>query len=472
MKYLQLLHSYNFVNSSFILKNNNLYDNNNNLLLKIINIPKNSSLYKIKIEKILQKKIFSKKKNKSYYTKHNIKIYLLVNYNILNDLILNNLIIPDKKILFNIILSNQKLINENLVENLCINKNFFKKINLLKTTTFNNSFNYINFNKIYFNLKNKDITHKINYKYFTLKGGFIYYDILFLFIEDILNYLTLNNLLNNSLVVIDNSIKKYINPKLNILNIDNKYSLKKTKYKIIIFLTDFDVTKFKYDYIWICKNNNSLGLANDFLNNLNKYFNINLMKDNLNEKLLYQLKNIISFYCYKELLIKKNILKINTIKFNNNNNFDEYNYKFIKKDKSKCCICFMNDNDIVTSCNHLFCGSCIKHLLNENFKCPLCRENLNKKKIFKIFDEKTICDKIKFIINKKSIKNKMILCNSNQKHKLNMILEKLKFKSIVLNNYSNSFPIQNIFIFEKNKINEILNNIKKYKKINIYLLIN
>ena len=75
MKSIQLFHSYNYVNETFIHDNKNIYDKNNKLIYSLLNIPNNSDLYNIQLQRILKKKIFSKKKdNKSFYTKHNIKV--------------------------------------------------------------------------------------------------------------------------------------------------------------------------------------------------------------------------------------------------------------------------------------------------------------------------------------------------------------------------------------------------------------
>ena len=89
MKSIQLFHSYNYVNGKFRQYNKNIYDENNKLLFSLLNIPNNSDLYTIKIERILKKKSFSlKRNNNSYYTKHNLKIFLLLNYSTLNYLLL------------------------------------------------------------------------------------------------------------------------------------------------------------------------------------------------------------------------------------------------------------------------------------------------------------------------------------------------------------------------------------------------
>lgn len=39
------------------------------------------------------------------------------------------------------------------------------------------------------------------------------------------------------------------------------------------------------------------------------------------------------------------------------------------------------------NCNHIFCQWCIDSWLQVNDKCPVCRENVVKKKFFKDFDK-------------------------------------------------------------------------------------
>ena len=62
MKNIQLFHSYNYVNSNFIQKDKNIYDTHNNIIFSLLNIPTPNELYTIKIQRILKKKYFSKKK--------------------------------------------------------------------------------------------------------------------------------------------------------------------------------------------------------------------------------------------------------------------------------------------------------------------------------------------------------------------------------------------------------------------------
>lgn len=472
---MKFLHSYNYVNSKFIVQDNNLVDKNNNLLLKIINIPELNDIYSIKVEKILQKKIFSKKKNKSYYTKHNIKIYLIIDFNNLYYKISNNIKITNQNLLFKIILSNQILINDNLIENMCINKSFSKKIDLINKNYFNDSFNYLNVNKLFINLNKQEINLKSNYKHFSLNGGFFYYDILYLFLNDILNNLIDNNLINETLLVVDNTIKHYFDKKFNIYNINESSKKINKKYKIILAFTYFNKSKFNYDYLWICKNNIN---TNDILKNLELYFNIKLYDYILNNKLLFQLQNLINFKYYKELLLKQKTLKINYIKFNKNNT--NYNYKIIDKlNDTQCCICFTNKNNVVTECNHLFCSECINKLFGTTFNCPLCRAKLNKNMVYKILELHNLDETLKFIINKKSLKNKTIICKKNETHKLKSILDHFSINNINLINSNNLNTLNNIinnsiniFVFNENKIIDILNNIKKFKKLNIFVLTN
>ena len=77
MKLLKLFHSYNYVNGTYTILNNKIYNRNNNKLFTLLNIPdcSNNNLYKIKIENILVKKKYSMKKIQNFYSKHNVKIF-------------------------------------------------------------------------------------------------------------------------------------------------------------------------------------------------------------------------------------------------------------------------------------------------------------------------------------------------------------------------------------------------------------
>lgn len=61
----------------------------------------------------------------------------------------------------------------------------------------------------------------------------------------------------------------------------------------------------------------------------------------------------------------------------------------LKNDEQiECPICMEpigEEERAMTYCGHFFCFNCIKHVYdNYNKKCPMCRENLNSRKIFLI----------------------------------------------------------------------------------------
>ena len=155
MKYISLFHSYNIVQDTIFIKNNKVFNKNNQLLFKILNVPKESNLYNINIQKILMKKCFSKKKCNYFYTKHNIKIFVTINYIELRRHIKYELPIPSSKIINKLIHDNLNKIDTNsYIKNvLCINKNDKKHIDLNNNTIMPFNFNFVKFNDIYFNLK-------------------------------------------------------------------------------------------------------------------------------------------------------------------------------------------------------------------------------------------------------------------------------------------------------------------------------
>lgn len=57
-------------------------------------------------------------------------------------------------------------------------------------------------------------------------------------------------------------------------------------------------------------------------------------------------------------------------------------------DEIECPICMEKigpDDRAMTYCGHFFCFNCIQHVYNNyNHNCPMCRETLNRKKIFLI----------------------------------------------------------------------------------------
>ena len=84
------------------------------VLFSLLNIPDESKLYKIKIQRILNKKCFSKKVNKScFYTKHNLKIFLVINYSELISYSDKNIPVPDTDIVCNLINSSINIYPKN-----------------------------------------------------------------------------------------------------------------------------------------------------------------------------------------------------------------------------------------------------------------------------------------------------------------------------------------------------------------------
>jgi hypothetical protein len=65
------------------------------------------------------------------------------------------------------------------------------------------------------------------------------------------------------------------------------------------------------------------------------------------------------------------------------------NYKILKNMKiittkwvsvlEQCPICYENDSDLETICNHVYCKSCISKWLTTNNSCPKCRINIQDK---------------------------------------------------------------------------------------------
>ena len=78
---------------------------------------------------------------------------------------------------------------------------------------------------------------------------------------------------------------------------------------------------------------------------------------------------------------------LNVTKYKINYSIIDFNITGIKivNDFEKCNICFENNNDVITMCNHRYCYSCILSWFEtENTTCPLCRINLKDKFFLKL----------------------------------------------------------------------------------------
>ena len=475
MKSIQLFHSYNYVNEKFIHDNKNIYDKNNKLIVTLLNIPDNSDLYTIQIQRILKKKIFSKKNNnKSFYTKHNIKVFLLVNYHILQDYLKQQKCIPQFNLLYKIMLNNIKINkNEYIYNIICINKSFNKKISL--NNTISNDFNFFNLNNYYLDIHAKKIIEKrkLILKKYIINGCIIYYDLLKFLIDEIISY-------KNTIFIGNEKQKeqfKNIITKIDIVDTNNVYNT------IVILDTSIDISKIKYNKIIVCVNKTNNIKINEVILLLDKFFKINFNKYSLNNKLIYNILSLCVFRNYSQKLIKINQLKIQ------DNNY--INIKHFRIDTEltnrMCSICFNTNINIETSCKHYFCSNCVSKLLHKNkLCCPYCRLNINinnltylvKSKNEIMSDKTNINNKYKYLI-KKSMKNDIYII-SNNNSKINCLLNLYKFMDIkpniyTINNISN-ININNIYFLDKQEkydINSISNSLIKngLKKFNLNFFI-
>ena len=133
MSKIKLLHSYLYIDNTkkLSIKNNNIYDFNNNFICGLTNIPKHNDGIKIILEKNLVKNKQSKKIFNTYYEKNNIKVF--VEYDVKKVNLVKN------KEYFIKMLKNNYLnfmnIDKILFDCFCINENYdrvlFKKYDIL-----------------------------------------------------------------------------------------------------------------------------------------------------------------------------------------------------------------------------------------------------------------------------------------------------------------------------------------------------
>lgn len=477
-----LFHSYNYVNCKYHIENNNFYDKNKNLLFTLLNFPYLNNLYKIKIKNILQKKKFSYKnllRKNQYYTKHNIKIYLEINYNYLYYLVLNEKYIPDKNILLNLLDQNQsKIINyeSQLVNNICINKNYLKeikmmelpyRISLIQTMFIKNIL--IDQNNKKFEINKKNIEKIKNYR-----GGLFLCDIKSQLIKDFSKYI------NSSTIIITEKSQLYLWQNITIrnkcINITtdnlNINKLKLHNYdRIIIDLDDINKIKnvkknikniFYKGIIWIVNDNLNTIKITQFVDLFNCIYDFDINLNELNTDILIK---IMKYVCYRNYIykFKKNkLLETNTYIISNLN----YNYNYIwefkllstiEKNilKTTCCICLnpFNKNSLCKfQCDHYYCISCIEKLIETNsiLNCPMC-----KQKVLSI---------VKYEENKKN------LLKNNYTYRIDTIMISLIQSYIKLNSKNNIY----IIICSKQYYNFLINILKflDLNSENIYYSLN
>jgi len=93
-----------------------------------------------------------------------------------------------------------------------------------------------------------------------------------------------------------------------------------------------------------------------------------------------------------------------------------------------CPICFQNEIDSVTECNHSFCIQCLCRVK----KCPICRKSLNKSKI---------CDEINKLNDTSSI-DSLFMMNEN------LFVAREETNSIPPMTWQTVWSASNDFVFE------------------------
>ena len=422
MKTIHLFHSYNYVNGKFRQHNKDIFDENNKLLFSLLNIPNNSELYTIKIQRILKKKSFSLKKNNNfYYTKHNLKIFLVINYSSLNNYVCNNLEIPHFRLVYKIITNNININKNEYIHNLiCVNKSYKKKI-VSKTNIINNSFNYYNLGDLLLDILNKKITNKkkIILKKYNVNGKIIFYDI---FIKLVDEFIGLN--LKNTIFICNNKqITNLKNSNINVVSSISDNLKQKVWDNIILLDLNISISELKCKSLYVCINKIHNIKIIELLDIYDQYFNINFKKYLITSKLVYNILECIVFRNYAYKLVKLNT--INSVENDslslNLNKFEISNKQIVN---TLCNICFCNNINIKTDCNHYFCNNCIEKILNKNKKmsCPHCRAELNMKNLSYLMESKNdiitpkinISNKIKYLIKKSSKSNFLILSNNDK----------------------------------------------------------
>ena len=420
---ITLFHSYNYINCKYTINDNYIYNKNNNLLFNIINVPKDTDLYKLRVTNILSKKKFSQKLNKNndhFYTKHNLKFFIEINYKILYNLVCNSKNIPSNNLLFKLLKSNYvKNIhyNKKLIDTVCINWGFKPKLKKMEKTyliKLNN--NTIQFYNLEFNYTKNTITkiHKNNQNYKNWKGGIFLCDLKTKSFDEISKYLTLcKNTL--TLIIVDtnndyilwNNLKFYYSLNIDILlfnDIPISSPINKIYNRIIAYSNDSSHIKIiknlnnqNNQIVWVVITKLNTIKLYELVEYYNIIYDMNLDKHNISEDIIV---SIIKSICYRNYILDMTNTKhliinsINSININSINHYkplDLWNFCLLSKKEcnmihtnTKCSICyypFNGDTLCKFNCGHYFCIECVKELIKldnlNNLNCPICRQNVN-----------------------------------------------------------------------------------------------
>ena len=159
VKKINLFHSYLYIENTknIYLKNNKIYDSNDNFICGLLNLPSETKGIKIIIEKQLTKKKQSLKNIETFFEKNNIKIYVEYDFDYIN-------YFKNDKIFYKLLKENYyKFLNEYLLikDLICFNNNYNKQIVKSMNIEINDS-NLVNIYNNNFCLKTNKLS---DYKY-------------------------------------------------------------------------------------------------------------------------------------------------------------------------------------------------------------------------------------------------------------------------------------------------------------------
>jgi hypothetical protein len=482
MSKIKLLHSYLYIDNTknLSIKNNKIYDLNNNFICGLSNIPKQSEGIKIILEKNLVKNRQSKKIVNTYYEKNNIKVF--IEYDVKTANLVKNKVHLIKMLKNNYL--NFVDINKNLFDCVCINKNYnrelFKKYDILM-----NKQNIIKIFNWYVDLSKNSIKKikSCKEKVININFNILYSDYILGTIKIINDY----DLTNSIIICNNNSTKLLWKTNLNASNfiqvvtllefnkitknvfynniilcdIENKELSKMQGSRILCIYTDIEKESIKS---FLTKFYNIVNIKNKILIN----FNITIQT-------LYNYSKCIIYHSFYDKLVESNNIKKIKLKdtYKINPLIKLIRFNFIKEDtiikKTRCSICLetCSENDFVyLNCNHKFCKDCISKLHEYKSSCSICRGkilNFNKTVYFKsIFDKKNwyyVGNGLNKIIDK---------INESDNYSL-IYLEKMDLypllNTILCNYVSKKFK----FILN---LKTVVNNLNKDNSVNLFYLQN
>lgn len=500
---IKLFHSYQYIPNSFKIKFNKeqhiLENDNGDFILGLIGIPKIPKLNLI-IEKSLVSKRLSKKSSYKNHTKHNMKLFIVIDKNVLNTYLSNIISNRDKQYLVDILKKNyvQYNLDYNLFDVICVKQ--FKNNTPSKVLSLSTNLNITigNFMINTFDKTISPINPTINKNKITilLKGGILLsdmntssrYNLLTLdFIEK--DYKNVNStkllILETELEIISwttflkNKNINWIRIRPNIQSLYKKL-LPNTIY--IITQTELSITEYDLDlfeHIFMISNNTDIKIVN----NTNSYIwyiinyphmltiqkiidvvNTNF-KDKLDNRLFYNIDNLYQLskvvtplfnYSKVNKIQSSNILTLDTKMHNLINNSEKIIFTDSSRNRSDisrstyCNVCLSNKSTYIKSeCNHTYCLECyIEHLFfklkdtPKNVSCGFCRQNI-KNTILNIYSDKFKYPFLKELSKRVNTYNRIVIYSNNKKRLLffKNFVKYYKTKEIIT--YSNMYNLLN-----------------------------